>query len=421
VAQVARGQTPADLTELSLESLLNIEVTSVSRREQKLSQSASAIYVITQEDIRRSGATTIPDALRMAPGVQVAQINGNQWAVSIRGFNGRFARQLLVMIDGRSVYHPAFAGVYWEANDVLLEDVDHIEVIRGPGATMWGSNAVNGVINIITKHTRETRGGLLTAGGGNQEGGSGAARFGGEAGAGLHYRLYSKYFSRSGQFLDSGERASDNWLKAQGGFRVDWEPSENNTILLSGDAFNADGGDRQIVPLLEPPYSQEARYRASFSGVNLLGRWTHKHSERSQTHLQAFVDHSTRDDVFIRGTSVTVADVEMQHQIDLRRHTLVGGVGYRANKDSHPVKWVASYDPQSRTTQRVSAFVQDEVTLMPGKLLLALGSKFEKNTFTGLEVQPSVSLLWNRSDTDTAWISIARAARTPSRVDHEAC
>jgi iron complex outermembrane recepter protein len=418
-AQVAPGQSHTDLTELSLESLMNIEVTSVSRREQKLSQSASAIYVITQEDIRRSGVTTLPDALRMAPGVQVAQISGNQWAVSIRGFNGRFARKLLVMIDGRSVYHPAFAGVYWEANDVLLEDVDRIEVIRGPGATMWGSNAVNGVINIITKHTRDTQGGLLTGGGGNQEGGFGAARFGGEAGAGLHYRLYSKYFSRSGQFSDSGERASDNWLKAQSGFRVDWEPSENNTILLSGDAYSADGGDRLIVPLLEPPYALESRYRASFSGVNLLGRWTRKHSERAHTHVQAFVDHTTRDDVFIRGASATVGDIELEHQIDLERHTLVGGVGYRANKDSHPVDWVASYHPRQRTTQRVNAFVQDEMTLLPGKLLLALGSKFEKNTFTGLEVQPSASLLWNRSDRDTAWISIARAARAPSRVDHD--
>jgi iron complex outermembrane receptor protein len=355
----------------------------------------------------------------MAPGVQVAQINGNQWAISIRGFNGRIARKLLVMIDGRSVYHPAFAGVYWEASDVLLEDVDRIEVIRGPGATMWGSNAVNGVINIITKHTRDTRGGLLTGGGGNQEGGFGAARFGGEAGPGMQYRFYSKYFSRSGQFLDSGERASDNWLKAQGGFRVDWEPSENNKILLSGDAYSADGGDRQVVPLLQPPYTQAAQYRASFSGFNLVGRWTRKHSGRSRTHAQAFVDHATRDDGFVRGTSVTVGDIELQHQIDLERHTLVGGVGYRANKDSHPVNWVASYDPQHRTTQRFNAFVHDEVTLTPGKLLLALGSKFEKNTFTGLEVQPSASLLWNRSDRDTAWISVARAARTPLRVDHD--
>jgi iron complex outermembrane receptor protein len=258
-ASAAPQGGPGDLTALSLESLLDMEVTSVARREQKLSQSASAVYVITQEDIRRSGATNIPDLLRMASGVQVAQIDSNKWSVSIRGFNGRFSRRLLVMIDGRSVYHPAFAGVYWEANEVLLEDVDRIEVIRGPGATMWGSNAVNGVINVITKHSGQTQGGLLTSGGGNQEGGFGAARFGGEAKENLHYRFYSKYFSRSGLLLDDGERANDNWLKLQGGVRIDFEPTPKDTFLLSSDAYSADAGDRQFLTLLEFPYVRDAR------------------------------------------------------------------------------------------------------------------------------------------------------------------
>ena len=419
VGQRAQSQVPSDLTALSLENLLDIEVTSVARREQRLSQSASAIYVITAEDIRRSGATTIPDALRMAPGVQVAQIDSSKWAVSIRGFNGRFARKLLVMIDGRSVYSPMFAGVYWEANDVLLEDIDRIEIIRGPGATMWGSNAVNGVVNIITKHTRDTRGVTVTTGGGNQEGGFGSARFGGEAGDGLHYRFYSKYFSRSGQFSDSGDRAPDNWLKSQGGFRMDWEPSERDSILLSGDAYSAGGGDRQTVPTLEPPYTRQILRRASFSGANVLGRWTREHSQRSHTHMQAFFDYTTRQDVFIPDSTVNVAEVELQHQIDLTRHTLVGGAGYRVNKDSHPVEWIASYDPRRRTTHRLNTFIHDEVSLLPGKLLLSIGSKFERNTYTGWEVQPSASLLWNRTDRDTAWISVSRAARTPSRVDRE--
>ncbi|MEX2301718.1 MAG: TonB-dependent receptor plug domain-containing protein [Bryobacterales bacterium] len=299
-AAVCQQAATGDLTELSLEDLLNIKVTSVARREQSVSQSPSAVYVITQEDIRRSGVTTLPDALRMAPGVQVAQMDANKWAVSIRGFHGRFAAKLLVMIDGRSVYNAAFAGVYWEANDVLLEDVDRIEVIRGPGATLWGANAVNGVINIITKHTRDTKGAMVSAGGGNQEGGFGSARLGGEIDPTLRYRFYSKYFSRSGSFLESGERAPDNWLKTQGGFRVDWEPSERDALMFTGDVFEADGGDRQSIPLLEPPYRTVASYRASFSGANLLTRWTRKHSESSTTQVQAYYDYSTRDDLFIR-------------------------------------------------------------------------------------------------------------------------
>jgi iron complex outermembrane recepter protein len=418
-AAAAAQQASPDLAEMSLEDLLNIEVTSVARREQKLSQSASAIYVITQEDIRRSGVTSVPDALRMAPGVQVGQMDGNKWAVSIRGFNGRFANKLLVMIDGRSVYNPAFAGVYWDANDVLLEDVDRIEVIRGPGATLWGSNAVNGVIHIITKNTTDTLGALVSTGGGDQEGGFGEARFGGEVDPRLRYRFYSKYFSRSGSFLPSGERLADNWLKLQGGFRVDWEPSDRDAVMITGDAYEGDGGDRQNLPLYEPPYQAIATYRASFTGANLLGRWTRRHSERSSTQFQAYYDHSTRDDLFIRDTTVNEADVEIQHQRDFTRHRLVGGIGFRRNEHNQPVDWVASYDPRDRTTNRVNVFLQDEITLLPDKLLLTVGTKLERSTFAGPELQPSASLLWNRSPKDTIWLTFARATRSPSRVDHD--
>jgi iron complex outermembrane receptor protein len=419
LAKVIAQQPPVDLTELSLESLLNIEVTSVARREQKLSQSASAIYVITQEDIRRSGATTIPDALRMAPGVHVGQMDGNKWIVSIRGFHGRFANKLLVMIDGRSVYSPVFGGVYWEANDLLLEDVDRIEVIRGPGATLWGSNAVNGVINIITRHTRETQGLTASAGGGNQEGGFGSVRLGGQIDSRFRYRFYSKYFSRSGSFLSSGERTPDNWLKTQGGFRIDGEPSVSNSLLLTGDVYEADGGDRQSRALLEPPYQAVTSYRASFSGANLLGRWTHQHSKRSSTQLQAYYDHSMRDDQFIRTTEVNVTDVEVQHQFDLSRHRLVGGVGIRVNQHSQPADWIARYQPRERATHRVNTFLQDEIALVSEKLLLTVGTKLERSTFAGIELQPSASLLWNRSARDTLWMTFARATRSPSRVEHD--
>jgi iron complex outermembrane receptor protein len=409
---------PADLTEMSLEDLLNIEVTSVARREQKLSQSASAVYVITQEDIRRSGVTTIPDALRMAPGVQVAQVDGSKWAISIRGFTGRFANKLLVMIDGRSVYSPLFAGVYWEANDVLLEDVERIEVIRGPGATMWGSNAVNGVINIITKPARHTQGGLVSGGGGNQEGGFGAARFGAQAGSKLHYRVYSKYFSRSALLLDSGERAPDDWQKLRGGFRLDWQASSRDEVLLSGDSYQGEAGARQGLPAGEPMFQQTLQEHAKFSGANLMGRWTRRHSDRSRTQLQAFFEHTEREDLYQR-PAFNVGDIEFQHALDFSRHEVMWGAGYRLTTDkSTPTQWLF-FDPAARTTHRGNAFLQDRVALLPDKLLLTLGSKFERNTFTGWEIQPSVSLLWNRGAAGTVWVSASRAVRTPSRGERD--
>ncbi|MEX2301721.1 MAG: TonB-dependent receptor [Bryobacterales bacterium] len=416
---VAQPAGQHDLTEMSLEDLLSIEVTSVARREQKLSQSASAIYVITQEDIRRSGVTTLPDALRLAPGVQVMQMDGGKWGVSIRGFNGRFANKLLVMIDGRSIYSPIFAGVYWEANDVLLEDVDRIEVIRGPGATMWGSNAVNGVINIITKHTSETQGVRVTAGGGNQEGGFGSARLGGAAGSKFHYRFYSKYNSRSGLLLPSGERANDNLRKSQGGFRLDWQPSERDDVMLSGDAYEGGNGERYVLTLRVPPYQQETAYRDSFSGTNLLARWTHRHSERAQTQFQIYFDRVNRDSLLDRNTSFSLGDAEVQYQHDLSSHRLMFGVGYRVSRDYTPAEWAGTFDPQRRTLQRVNTFVQDEITLLPGKLFLTLGSKFENNTYVDWRAQPSISLLANVTDRSTVWLSAAHAEKSPSRVERD--
>ncbi|MEX2301720.1 MAG: TonB-dependent receptor [Bryobacterales bacterium] len=418
-AGVATPQPAAqrDLTELSIEDLLNIEVTSVSRREQKLSQSASAVYVITQEDIRRSGMTTVPDALRMAPGVQVAQIDGNRWAVSIRGFTGRFANKLLVMIDGRTLYLGTSAGVYWEAHDVLLEDVERIEVVRGPGATMWGSNAVNGVINIITRHASETQGGLVSGGGGNQEGGFGGVRFGGRAGPRLHYRLYSKYLSRSGGLLDGGERAADNLQRLQGGFRLDWQPTDSDELMFSGDAADTGAGSRLSLPATQFPYQQVLPFRATSSTANVFGRWA-RHSSRSRTQLQAFFDHTTADNLYSR-FRLNQADIEFQHQMDFSRHNLMWGVGHRTAADVNDSTQWLSLNPRRATTRRTNTFVQDEIVLLPEKLLLSVGSKFETNSFSGWEIQPSVSLLWNLNARQTTWAAVSRAVRTPSRTDRQ--
>jgi iron complex outermembrane receptor protein len=414
---VASPQSVADITELGLEDLMKLEITSVSRRTQSVSEAASAVYVITSEDIRRTGVTSLPDALRLAPGVHVMQMDGSKWAISIRGFTGRFSNKLLVMIDGRSVYSPIFGGVYWEANDVLLEDIERIEVIRGPGATLWGSNAVNGVINIISKHTRETQGALVASGGGNQEGGFGSARVGGEAGSRLHYRFSSKYNSRSGLLLPSGARANDNLWKMQGGFRIDWEPSERDEVLFSGDAYQGDAGERFRVPLVEPPFQRQLSYRNSFSGNNVLGRWTRKHSERSLTQVQFYFDHIARDNLLERDTTYSVADAEIQHELDLSRSRLVFGLGYRASHDTGSPDWFAHFEPSRRTLHRVNTFVQDEIAISPDRLFLTVGSKFENNTLSGWGVQPSASLLWKASEKDTVWLSASHSDRSLSRVD----
>ena len=416
---VASPQRVPDITELGLQDLLNLEITSVSRRSQPVSQAASAVYVITAEDLRRTGVTTIPEALRLAPGVHVMQMDGTKWAIGIRGFSGRFSNKLLVMIDGRSIYSPLFGGVYWEANDMLLEDIDRIEVIRGPGATMWGSNAVSGVINIITKSARDTQGGTTAGGGGSQEGGFGSARYGGKAGPRLHYRLYSKYNSRSGQLLASGDRANDNWRKAQGGFRADWNPSERDEVLLSGDAYEGDGGERFPVTLREPPFQRITPYRASFTGSNVLSRWTHRHSERSTTQVQVYYDRVSRDNLLEHDTSYSVGDAEIQHEHDVSQHRLIFGAGYRVSRDDTPKEWFGRFDPRRRTLQRVNMFAQDEITLVPEKLLLTIGSKFENNTFTNWEVQPSASLLWDLAPKKAIWFSVARASKTPDRANRD--
>jgi iron complex outermembrane receptor protein len=415
----ASQQHVHDITELDLEDLLNIEITSVSRRTQSVSDAATAVYVITAEDIRRTGVTTLPDALRLAPGVHVMQMDGNKWAIGIRGFTGRFSSKLLVMIDGRSIYSPIFAGVHWEANDVLLEDIDRIEVIRGPGATMWGSNAVSGVINIITKPVRETQGVVATAGGGNQEGGFGSARFGGAVGSQLQYRFYSKYNSRSGQLLSSGDRANDNWRKMQGGFRMDWSPSQNDEVVISGDGYEGDGGERFQVPLRQAPFQELTPYRTSFSGTNVLSRWTHRHSERSLTQVQVYFDRSVRDNLLERDTSHSLADAEVQHEREFSVHRLVFGAGYRVSRDNTPTEWFGRFDPSRRTLQRMNTFVQGEIALVPDKFILTVGSKFENNTFTDWVVQPSASLLWNVTERDALWFSASRASKTPSRANRD--
>jgi len=409
-----------DLTEMSLEELMEVKVVSVSRHEQRLSDSAAAVYVITAEDIRRSGATSIPEALRMAPGVQVARVDANKWAIGVRGFNSRFSSKLLVMIDGRSVYNPLFSGVYWEVQDALLEDVERIEVVRGPGGSVWGSNAVNGVINIITKHARDTQGGILTAGGGNQESAIGGIRYGGRAGPNVHYRVFSKYFDRRGHLQPSGERAPDDWDVARGGFRVDWERSPQDTFLFSGDTYEGDAGGRLSVAAFEPPLRRTVRDPVSLSGANIMGRWTRRHSEASHSTLQVYFDRYRREEFSPSSQLVRTLDFDFQNETQLGdRFRLLWGLGYRTNWDELRGSEISSFTPEERRTHLTNAYFQQDVWLVPGKLQLAFGSKFEWNSYTQWETQPSASLLWRRSDRTSAWVSVSRAVRIPARADHD--
>jgi iron complex outermembrane recepter protein len=402
-----------DLTELSIEDLMRIEITSVSRKAQKVSDAAAAVFVITQDDIRRSGVTSIPEALRMAPGLEVARIDVNKWAVTSRGFNNFLANKLLVLMDGRSVYQPIFAGVYWDLQDTLLEDIDRIEVIRGPGATLWGANAVNGVINIITKKAGETYGGLLAAGGGTDERGFGGVRYGAKVGEETFLRAYGKYFNR-GAFRDmTGGKASDAWESGRGGFRMDSEFSPDSSLTLQGDLAQGHVDEKSESLVVDPPYSKTLT-GATFSTANLLTRWQRAFSETSDLSLQLYYDWSNRkapDNREIRDTF----DIDLQHRFALgSRNDIVWGLGYRYTRGEFSSDTLIALAPSTKADELYSGFVQDDILLFKDILRLILGSKFEHNDYTGVEIQPSGRLLWTPHTEHTFWGAVSRAVRTPS-------
>jgi len=412
-------ERPIDLTELSLEELMEIEVTSVAKKGQKVSEAAAAIYVITQEDIRRSGATSIPEVLRMVPGLQVARINAHTWAISSRGFNNEFANKLLVLIDDRSVYTPLFSGVYWDVQDVLLEDVERIEVIRGPGAALWGANAVNGVINIITKSAKDTQDGLVSAGGGSEERGFGGVRYSGKLGQEAYYRIYTKYFNRDDSADPSGHSTSDDWDVLRGGFRVDWDVTEQDSLTLHGDIYRGEAGGMVTLTSLSPPFAQPTVDINDIAGGNLVGRWRHMFSETSDLAFQWYYDRTERDSLILKEVRDTL-DFDFQHHFSLgRRQDFVWGLGYRFTTDKLTNSFTVSFDPTSRGLHLMSAFAQDELTIVKNLLRLTLGSKFEVNSFTKLEVQPNVRLLWTPHERHTLWAAVSRAVRTPSRSERD--
>ncbi len=409
----------ADLTALSLEDLSKLEVISVSKAPEKYLQAPAAVFVITAEAIRRSGATSIAEALRLAPGVQVARINSNLWSVGVRGFGGdRLSRSVLVLMDGRAVYSPLFAGTYWEVQDYPLDDIDRIEVIRGPGGTLWGANAFNGVINIITKPAAETQGGLMTAGGGTEERAFGGFRYGGKAGQTGHWRAYGKYFDRDASFHANNDDY-DAWSMGQGGFRSDWKPGSNDSITVQGDLYKGSAGGELPIATYDAPFLEAIRKDAELFGANLLGRWSRTLSETSGLMLQWYYDRTNREDLNFREFRDT-ADLEFQHRFGwLAGQTLTWGFDYRFTSNYIDSVPTIVFDPKNRRDHLGSGFIQNQVPLVPEKLELTFGTKIEHNDFSGWEYQPSARLAWTPTPTQLIWTAGSRAVRTPSQVEQD--
>jgi iron complex outermembrane recepter protein len=407
----------AALRELSLEQLGSLEVTTVSKQPAEVWRSAAAIFVLTQEDIRRSGATILPEVLRLVPGVQVSRLDSDHWAIGIRGLTEAFSKSLLLLIDGRSVYTPLFGGVFWDVQDTLVEDIERIEVIRGPGGTIWGANAVNGVINVITRNSRDTVGTLASVGGGNVDRGRVGVRFGGAHGDALHYRVYGSGFSRSAEYHPDG-RNYDDWRIGQAGFRIDAGGTGGDAFVLQGDVYNGRVGEQVGVGSFFPPAQLVVEGDDRVSGGNILARWQHDLAGGADFRLQAYFDRTSRRAPHFEETRNTF-DIDVLHHTPLgRRHNVSLGAGARVNPSHFTTIYpTLTVVPEDRGHHIVSAFAQDEIAVVGEKVWLTLGSKFEHTSDAGLDVQPSVRFLWRPNARETVWTSVARAVRTPSRVD----
>ncbi len=416
----------SDLELLSLDELLDLEVTSATKVPEKATDTPAAIYVITQEDLRRNSIQTIPEALRMVPGMHVYQIDANKWAVSARGFSSRFANKMLVMIDGRTVYSPLFSGVYWDVQDVMLEDIDRIEVIRGPGGTLWGANAVNGVINIISKDSADTQGGLVALQGETEQSGEVSTRYGGWLNDKTSYRLYGKYFNRGHFEFPSGADAADDYHSGRGGFRMDMNVSSSNKVTFQGDLYDGKSGEavKFFTPI--PPFENISTSDANVSGGNLLARWTRTFSKKSEVIFQAYYDHNDREE-FFGSETVDTADIDFQHRFSIiDRLEILWGLGYRHTRSNmvgkETIHGIASFsvDPQVRGDDLYSGFLQGRIPFFNKKGEFTLGTKLEHNDYSGFEWQPSARVMYHLNADHSLWAAVSRTVRTPSRTEHDA-
>jgi iron complex outermembrane recepter protein len=417
--EMASNDAQQNLKQMTLEQLGEIEVTTQSKEPTQVWKTPAAIYVITQEDIRRSGYTTIPDLLRLAPGVDVARIDSDHWAVGIRGSNGEFSKSLLVLIDGRSVYSPLFGGVYWNVHDTLFEDIDRIEVIRGPGGTIWGSNAVNGIINIITKNAADTHGSLVTADSGNVDQGEVETRYGSSRGAKLDYRGYAKGFIRGPESHPDGQNF-DEWRMGQLGFRTDSQPTNRDSLRVQGDTYLGRDGERVAISFYSPPSVEVLDGPHHTSGGNIVVSWRRVLSGNSDLELRSYFDRTTRFSPQLDETRNTFDLDFLYHRLVAGRHDVLLGAGGRWSPDNIGLKFVTlDFEPHQQTDQMYSWFAQDQITIVPNALSLVLGSKFDHNNRSGFEVQPNGRLLWTPAPHQTLWAAVTRAVRTPARLDQD--
>lgn len=413
-AQPKKLPSAYELKKLSVEELMEIEVTSVSKNPEKLTEVASAIQVLNSEDVRRSTATRLPEALRLAPNLQVARTTSHDWAVTARGFNAAplsnvtLANKLLVMIDGRSIYEPLLAGVFWDVQNIFIEDLERIEIVSGPGGTLWGANAVNGVINIMSKNAKETQGLLVSLSSGNflktKFGSRLGARYGTHIDSTFFIRVYGQKFNQTSSTLKSGVDAKDSWVMTQGGFRSDYMPSEVNSFTLQGDFY--DGRENDTIPTFN-------------TGMNIIGRWNHIISDVSNFSLQVYFDRTYR-----RIPSSGFKDKLNNYDIDFQHSFLIGtnnnitwGAGYRLMDDNTDSTSTLKFDPQNRKLELYSAFVQDQISLVGDELNLTVGTKLIHNDYTKFEWQPSIRLAWTPNSFHTIWTAVSRSVRTPGRFE----
>lgn len=405
----AKEPMPADpeFDEILSSDISRLTITSAAKRSQRLTDTAAAVYVITQEEIRRAGIYSIPEALRLVPGMQVAKLSGDRWAISSRGFNSTLNNKLLVLIDGRAIYTPVFSGVYWGDQSTTINDIDRIEVIRGPGASLYGANAVNGVINIITKSAEDTQGEMLSATATSKGNGIYEARHGGRTAGNNFYRVYAQYVDAA------------NWYRGRSGFRMDGKQSDGDTYTLQGDAYGGQQDVTSTVPTLTSPFLSSVSTTDDAYGANVLGRWNHKISSDSELSLQAYVDHYGRIE-YAAKQNVSTADVQLQHSIRLdERNNFIWGGGARLYYENLVSTYMAGFNERFDTHETFNIFAQNEYALVPDTLYLTAGSKFEYNDFTGFEVQPSARLAWHPTHNQTVWGAISRAVRTPSSIEND--
>lgn len=400
-----------DIKRTSIEQLMQINITTVSRHQEELQGSAAAVFVLSRDDIRRSHVTSVPEALRLVPGVQVARIDANKWAVSIRGFSSRTANKLLVLVDGRSIYDPLFAGVFWEARDVALEEIERIEVVRGPGGTLWGANAVNGVINIITRHAEDTLGTQVSTSVGTEVRAQGEVRYGWRSSVNSHARIYADGFARDTGFSSTG--AHDDARMTRAGFRSDWQKN-NHKVLFKTDIYDGLFGTA-ASPTTPGSIPQDVGNR----GQSFVLRWTYDYAQGSQTMLQFWYDRFSYDDYALDEKRQTY-DVEFQQAFRWRENQqIVWGVNRRQTSDKIGNGPLISVTPAARRDNLSSLFVQDEIALSAQRLRLTLGTKVEHNEYSGTEWQPNLRIAWAQDTNNTFWSAVSRAVRSPSRLESD--